>query len=154
MAPPTERLVKPKTAKAQRALLKRAPRLVETLKKALLLQGNKTSQVSKARALQQRVLSFIVFIINNFFLQQYALIFCCQEALRDLSILRKGECVKLTRKNDNARPFDSGGEVSLEFFARKADCSQFVLASHNKKRRPPSPTPAPPAARPAAARQR
>ena len=47
MAPPTERLVKPKTAKAKRVLLKRAPKTVEVLKKALVLQGNKTSQVVK-----------------------------------------------------------------------------------------------------------
>jgi hypothetical protein len=58
-----------------------------------------------------------------------------QEVLTDIATLRKGECVKLTRKNDNMRPFEAGGEVSLEFLARKADCGLFALGSHSKKRR-------------------
>ncbi len=97
------RLVKPKNARAKRALLARAPRAVETLKKVLLLHGGKTSGDLKS-------------------------------VLSDLSSLKKGESLKLSRSNENVRPFEVGGEASLEFLARKADCSLFVLASHSKKR--------------------
>ena len=31
------------------------------------------------------------------------------------------EAVKLSRKNDNIRPFEAGGEVELEHLARRAD---------------------------------
>ena len=44
------------------------------------------------------------------------------------------EGVKFTRKNPNLRPFEAGGETSLEHFASKADCGLFALASHSKKR--------------------
>ena len=97
------RLVKPKNARAKRALQKRAPRAVEVLKKALLLHGGTTSGVMKS-------------------------------VLADLSSLKKGESLKLSRANDTVRPFETGGEASLEFLARKADCSLFALASHSKKR--------------------
>ena len=99
----TDRVIKPKTARAKRALLARAPRQVETLKKALLLHSGKTSGVLKA-------------------------------LLADLSALKAGEALKLSRKNAGVRPFEGGGEASLEFLARKADCSLFALASHSKKR--------------------
>ena len=39
-----------------------------------------------------------------------------------------------TRRNADVRPFEPGGEASLEFFADKADCGAFCLASHSKKR--------------------
>jgi ribosome production factor 2 len=98
-----ERLVKPKNARAKRALLKRAPRQVETLKRALLLHSGRTSAVMKS-------------------------------VLSDLGALKAGESLKLTRKNEGVRPFEGGGEASLEFLTRKADCSLFALASHSKKR--------------------
>lgn len=44
------------------------------------------------------------------------------------------ECLKLTRKNDSIRPFEAGGEVELEYLARKADTGMFVMDSHTKKR--------------------
>ena len=99
----TDRVIKPKTARAKRALLARAPRQVETLKKALLLHSGKTSGVLKS-------------------------------LLADLSALKADEALKLSRKNAGVRPFEGGGEASLEFLARKADCSLFALASHSKKR--------------------
>jgi ribosome production factor 2 len=40
----------------------------------------------------------------------------------------------MTRKNDGIRPFEGGGETSLEFFAQKADAGAFVLGTHQKKR--------------------
>ncbi len=44
------------------------------------------------------------------------------------------EALKLSRKNDDMRPFELGGETHLEHLARKADCGMFVLDSHSKKR--------------------
>jgi len=99
----TERLVKPKTALAARVLKKRAPKTVESVKKALLLHAGKTSQVLK-------------------------------DLLTDLGTLKAHESLKLSRTNEGVRPFEVGGEVSLEFLARKADCSLFALGSHSKKR--------------------
>jgi hypothetical protein len=97
------RVLKPKTRRGARALLKRAPRLVEELKKVLLLHGGKTSAVLK-------------------------------DVLSDLGALKRGECLKLSRKNEAVRPFESGGEGGLEFLCLKADCSLFCLANHSKKR--------------------
>jgi ribosome production factor 2 len=57
-----------------------------------------------------------------------------KSVLTELGSLKKGECLKLTRKNEQVRPFEAGGELSLEFLARKADCSLFALGSHSKKR--------------------
>lgn len=48
--------------------------------------------------------------------------------------LRRGSAIKYTKKNENIRPFESGGETSLEFFSLKTDCSLFVFGSHSKKR--------------------
>ena len=96
-------VLKPKTRRGARALLKRAPRLVEELKKVLLLHGGKSSAVLK-------------------------------DVLSDLGALKRGECLKLSRKNEAVRPFESGGEGSLEFLCLKADCSLFCLANHSKKR--------------------
>lgn len=44
------------------------------------------------------------------------------------------EALKLSRKNNDMRPFEPGGETHLEHLARKADCGMFVLDSHSKKR--------------------
>ncbi|KAJ1419500.1 Brix domain [Sesbania bispinosa] len=48
--------------------------------------------------------------------------------------LKKQSAVKYSRKNENIKPFESGGETSLEFFSLKTDCSIFVYGSHSKKR--------------------
>lgn len=32
------------------------------------------------------------------------------------------------------RPFEAGGESSLEFYCNRSNCSLFVLGSHSKKR--------------------
>lgn len=97
------RVLKPKTRRGKRALLKRAPRLVEELKRVVLLHGGRSSAVLK-------------------------------DVLTDLAALKRGECLKLSRNNDTVRPFESGGEVTLEFLCQKADCSLFCVASHSKKR--------------------
>ncbi|KAL9274563.1 Ribosome production factor 2-like protein [Drosera capensis] len=54
--------------------------------------------------------------------------------LADIYNLKKGTAVKFNRKNDNIRPFESGGDTSLEFFSLKTDCSLFIFGSHSKKR--------------------
>ncbi|KAL7096683.1 hypothetical protein ACP275_10G094800 [Erythranthe tilingii] len=54
--------------------------------------------------------------------------------LTEIYHLKKENSVKYSRKNDRVRPFESGGEASLEFFSLKTDCSLFVYGSHSKKR--------------------
>ncbi|MBA0612978.1 hypothetical protein Godav_013506, partial [Gossypium davidsonii] len=93
----------PMKGRVKRELDKRAPKLVETGKKTLILQGTKTSGT-----------------LNS--------------VLSEIYHLKKGGAVRYTRKNDNIRPFESGGETSLEFFSLKTDCSIFVYGSHSKKR--------------------
>ncbi|WVZ99075.1 hypothetical protein U9M48_044425 [Paspalum notatum var. saurae] len=56
-----------------------------------------------------------------------------REVLKHAPKLRDN-AVKYTKKNDNIRPFESGGESSLEFFSLKTDCSLIVYGSHSKKR--------------------
>jgi len=48
--------------------------------------------------------------------------------LTEIYHLKKESSVRYTRKNDNVRPFESGGETSLEFFSQKTDCSMFVVS--------------------------
>lgn len=71
----------------------------ENVKKALLLQGTKSSAVLK-------------------------------EVLTDIHHLKRwgGNSMKLSRKNENVRPFEAGGEASLEFLAQKTDCSLFMVS--------------------------
>ena len=40
------------------------------------------------------------------------------------------EAVRLSRKNDNVRPFETGGEVELEYLARKADTGDPFAGNH------------------------
>ncbi|KAF9591564.1 hypothetical protein IFM89_004618 [Coptis chinensis] len=54
--------------------------------------------------------------------------------LTEIFHLKRGSAIKYSRKNDNIRPFENGGETSLEFFSQKTDCSLFVFGSHSKKR--------------------
>lgn len=44
--------------------------------------------------------------------------------------LKKGTAVKYSRKNADIRPFESGGETSLEFYSLKTDCSIFVVSTN------------------------
>ncbi|KAJ4786599.1 Ribosome production factor 2-like protein [Rhynchospora pubera] len=93
----------PKTKRAKRELDKRAPKLVENVKKTLILHGTKTSAV-----------------LNS--------------VLTELYHLKRDNAVKFSKKNENIKPFESGGETSLEFFSHKTDCSLFAFGSHSKKR--------------------
>lgn len=95
---------KPKTKKGKRALQQREPKLVEDSKRALILFGGKTSQITK-------------------------------DVLSDLHKLKSaGDSVKYTRKNDDVRPFEAGGDTNLEHFSQKTDSSLFALGNHSKKR--------------------
>lgn len=97
------RIKTPTKKRIIRELEKRAPKLVETGKKTLILHGTKTSNVLNA-------------------------------VLAEIYHLKRDNAIKYTKKNDNVRPFESGGETSLEFFSLKTDCSLFVLGTHSKKR--------------------
>eukprot|EP00850_Spirogloea_muscicola_P009443 SM000053S17400 [mRNA] locus=s53:123370:125639:- [translate_table: standard] len=99
------RIARPKTPRARRVLERRAPKLHEDQKKALFLHGTKASAAVKG-------------------------------VLSDLYHLKKagGNATKLSRKNDAVRPFEGGGEASLEFMSLKTDCSLFAFGSHSKKR--------------------
>ena len=44
------------------------------------------------------------------------------------------EAVKLTRKNAEVKPFETGGEGQLEHLARRADAALFAMGSSTKKR--------------------
>ena len=46
----------------------------------------------------------------------------------------QGDSVKYTRKNDDVRPFEAGGDTNLEHFSQKTDSSLFALGNHSKKR--------------------
>ncbi|EEE64298.1 hypothetical protein OsJ_19135 [Oryza sativa Japonica Group] len=46
--------------------------------------------------------------------------------LADLFHLKRDNAVRYSKKNENIRPFESGGETSLEFFSLKTDCSLIV----------------------------
>lgn len=99
------KVVKPKTNHARRILEKRAPKLVENVKRILILHGTKTSN-----------------ILNS--------------VLTDIFHLKRagGNAIKYTKKNGDIRPFESGGETTLEFLSQKTDCSLFIFGSHSKKR--------------------
>lgn len=92
------------TTAGRRALLARAPKMVEKAgKTCLMLHGAASSQTLK-------------------------------DLLTDLAKIKGQEAHKMTRKNEGVRPFEGGGETSLEFFAKKADAGAFALATHQKKR--------------------
>lgn len=98
------KIQKPKTKQGKRALQAREPKLVEDSKRALILFGGKTSQITK-------------------------------DVLSDLHKLKSsGDSVKYTRKNDDVRPFEAGGDTNLEHFSQKTDSSLFALGNHSKKR--------------------
>eukprot|EP00898_Chlorokybus_atmophyticus_P003689 jgi/Chlat1/4320/Chrsp29S08899 len=105
-----QRVVKPRTARAKRALAKREPQPVERLKRSLFMRGGKSSAALK------RLLGDL-----------HAL---CRHA--------GGEPVsRLARRHAEARsPLDpaSGGEAALEEMAGRSDCGLLALGTHSKKR--------------------
>ena len=95
-----------KTNKGKRAIEKTAPKRKEVAAKTLLLLHG---------ALTSDVLKSLI---------------------NDLSQMKYGENHRMNRKNPGIRPFEGGGEVSLEFFAEKSHSACFAFANHQKKKRP------------------
>lgn len=93
-----------KTNAGKRALLARAPKKVEKAGKTTLFLHGQNSSA------------------------------LLKTLLTDLARAKGPEAHKMSRKNPGVRPFEGGGETSLEFFARKADAGAFALATHQKKR--------------------
>jgi ribosome production factor 2 len=92
------------TTKGKRALAARAPKNIERAGKTTLVLQGATSSA----------------VIKG--------------VLQDIATIKHGEAHKMTRKNPGVRPFEGGGETSLEFFAKKADAGCFALGTHQKKR--------------------
>eukprot|EP00193_Tetraselmis_chui_P009408 CAMPEP_0177768912 /NCGR_PEP_ID=MMETSP0491_2-20121128/9999_1 /TAXON_ID=63592 /ORGANISM="Tetraselmis chuii, Strain PLY429" /LENGTH=322 /DNA_ID=CAMNT_0019285801 /DNA_START=188 /DNA_END=1156 /DNA_ORIENTATION=+ len=105
MAETATTLIKAKTRKGKRILEARAPKLVEDPKRLLVAHGTKLGPLLK-------------------------------DVLTDLHRMKKygNQGVKLSRKHENIRPFEVGGETSLEFFCQKSDAGAFAFGSHSKKR--------------------
>jgi len=97
-------LKKAKTPLGKRLLMKKAPKLVETDGKMCLMLHGGRSSQT------------------------------LKNLMTDLGVMKKGECHKMSRKNDGIRPFEGGGETSLEFYAQKADAGSFMLGQQTKKR--------------------
>lgn len=57
-----------------------------------------------------------------------------KDFLQELHTLKKGQSARLSRKNEQVRPMEAGGEVALEFLCQKNECGLFAVASHSKKR--------------------
>eukprot|EP00889_Picochlorum_renovo_P004398 jgi/Picre1/31428/NNA_006780.t1 len=57
-----------------------------------------------------------------------------KDFLVDVQKLKANECLKYTQRKHEILPFESGGEVELENFSSKSDCSLFILGNHTKKR--------------------
>ena len=62
------------------------------------------------------------------------LIFKSPKLLSFMVLLIQTESIKFTRRNENVKPFEPGGESSLEFYCQKSQCGLFALGSHSKKR--------------------
>lgn len=57
-----------------------------------------------------------------------------KDVLIDIHKLKGTESLKYTRKNEEVRPFEAGGEVQLQIHAERSNCSLFAVGSHSKKR--------------------
>ncbi|KAJ4460608.1 putative ribosome production factor 2 [Paratrimastix pyriformis] len=55
------------------------------------------------------------------------------ELLKDINYLKSPHVIRFSRHN-NVLPFDVAGRESLEFFAKKNDCSLMAFGYHQKKR--------------------
>lgn len=95
----------------------------------------KTPQKGKARrALEKRAPKLVENGKKTLILQGTKTSGTLNTVLSEIYHLKKDSAVRYTRKNENIRPFESGGETSLEFFSLKTNCSLFVYGSHAKKR--------------------
>jgi len=103
-----------------------------TDKLKLRLQKPKTK---KGRAiLRQREPQAVEVLKQALFLYGHKTSQLIKNVLSDLYKLKWGESVKYTRKNEDVKPFEAGGEAALEYFCRKTGCGLFAMGSHTKKR--------------------
>ncbi|XP_043722509.1 ribosome production factor 2 homolog [Telopea speciosissima] len=95
----------------------------------------KTPKTKKAkRALDKRAPKFVENLKKTLILHGTKTSNVLNHVLTEIYHLKKDCAIKYSRKNDSIRPFESGGETSLEFFSLKTDCSLFIFGSHSKKR--------------------
>eukprot|EP00798_Chlamydomonas_sp_ICE-L_P007835 gene7835-1035_t len=57
-----------------------------------------------------------------------------KDVMTDFHKLKGADSVKFSRKNEDIRPLETGGESHLEFYCNRSDCSLFALGTHTKKR--------------------
>lgn len=57
-----------------------------------------------------------------------------KDVLVDVQKMKYPHSLKFSRKNDDVRPFEAGGDATLETHAQRANCSLFALGNHSKKR--------------------
>lgn len=121
------RIKTPKSGRIKRELEKRAPRLV-------------SSEISSSYEAFYHAVLIFVWWVNVGSLQvetrKKTLILhgtkttsVLNSVLTEIHHLKKDNSIKYSRRNDKIRPFESGGETSLEFFSLKTDCSLFVVCS-------------------------
>nr|AAT07597.1 unknown protein [Oryza sativa Japonica Group] len=99
----------PKSHRAKRELLKHAPKLVSVpLARCSSVETGKKTLVLHGTKTSA--------VLNS--------------VLADLFHLKRDNAVRYSKKNENIRPFESGGETSLEFFSLKTDCSLIVVVEN------------------------
>ncbi|MCL7025562.1 hypothetical protein MKW94_017530 [Papaver nudicaule] len=74
------------------------------------------------RAVEKRAPKFIENGKKTLILQGTKTSNMLNNVLAELYHLKRGSAIRYTRKNENIRPFDNGGETSLEFYSLKTDC--------------------------------
>uniref|UniRef100_A0A1D1XPG8 Ribosome production factor 2 homolog n=1 Tax=Anthurium amnicola TaxID=1678845 RepID=A0A1D1XPG8_9ARAE len=95
----------------------------------------KTPKTHKAkRELEKRAPKLVENAKKTLILQGTKTSAVLSAVLAQIYHLKRDNAVRFSRKNDKVRPFESGGEASLEFFSLKTDCSLFVFGSHSRKR--------------------
>lgn len=57
-----------------------------------------------------------------------------KDVLSDIGKLKALDVIKLTRKNADVKPFETGGEAQLEHLGRRADAGVFAVGTTSKKR--------------------
>lgn len=124
----------PKTGRARRELKKIAPKLVSSNSLCNSLKcifvRLKTKGVSWNRYLIVKWLTQVETGKKTLILHGTKTSNVINDVLTEIYHLKKDNAVKYTKRNDNIRPFESGGETSLEFYSLKTDCSLFVVSQN------------------------
>lgn len=124
-------LISPLSPTYSRALLYTCQ--VEDAKIALILFGGKTSQITKDVLSDLHKLKSSASIDHCDLPDKLVASYVCKSNLTK-AVNVQGDSVKYTRKNDDVRPFEAGGDTNLEHFSQKTDSSLFALGNHSKKR--------------------